>query len=275
MESGGQVEDSEVRSGEGYIEAGSGPAIVMLPGMEGSEWFWRFQLEALCDRYRVVSCRLAVRRPSPATTIGDYSAEVLRVMDSIGIEDAIVVGESIGGMVTQHLALEHPERVRAVVLCNTMDNPRRWGFGLNVFTLATLMHQLAFLPFLTDRRRKRLLMWVGRHRGFVMDPSPGNADLCDYLMEHGLECGGAAYVDRFIAGGRSWFTSRLHEISVPALVLRGTEDRLVTPDAALSLAGRIPGAELALIEGGGHCCPHTMPGPTTSAIEDWLARKRL
>jgi pimeloyl-ACP methyl ester carboxylesterase len=94
-------------------------------------------------------------------------------------------------------------------------------------------------------------------------------------MEHGLECGGAAYVDRVIAGGSAWFTDRLHEISIPALVLRGTEDRLVRPDAALELAGRIPGAEVALIDGGGHCCPHSMPGPTTRAIEEWLGRKGL
>ncbi len=269
------MEKVRMTSGRGYIESGAGPAIVMLPGMEGSKWFWRFQVEAFFERYRAVSLDLAVRKPAFSTKIGDYAREVLRMMDSLDIESAIIFGESIGGMVTQYLSLEHPERVRAIVLCNTMDNPRRWGFGPNMFTLATMVHQLAFLPFLSDSQRRSLLMWVGRHRGFVMDPSPGNADLTDYLMEHGLECGGAAYVDRVIAGGSAWFTDRLHEISIPALVLRGTEDRLVRPDAALELAGRIPGAEVALIDGGGHCCPHSMPGPTTRAIEEWLGRKGL
>jgi pimeloyl-ACP methyl ester carboxylesterase len=62
---------------------------------------------------------------------------------------------------------------------------------------------------------------------------------------------------------------------VPALVIRGTEDRLVGPEAIVELAGRIPGARLELIEGGGHCCSYTMPEETTAVIKDWLASTGL
>ncbi len=262
-----------MKSGDGYIEAGEGPPVVMIPGMEGSKWFWRFQVEALSGKYRAVSCDLPARRPSFSSRISDYADAILGIMDSLGIERAVIVGESMGGMVTQHIALEHPGRVSAIVLCNTMDQPRPPGFGLNMFTVATIAHQMAFLPFLSDERRRRLLMWVGRHRGFVMDPTPGNADLVDYIIEHGLECGGASYVDRMIAGGKASFTDRLHEIDVPALVLRGTEDRVVMPETILQLAGRIRGAEVALIEGGGHCCQHTMPDEVNAVLLEWLAGK--
>lgn len=264
-----------IMSGSGYLEAGEGPPVVMIPGMEGSKWFWRFQLEAFSPRYRAVSCDLPVRRPSLFSTISDYADSVLGVMDGLNIEKAVVVGESMGGMITQHMALEHPERVAAIVLCNTMDRPRPGGFGLNMYTLATIVHTFAFLPFLDDDQRKRLLMWVGKHRGFVMDPTPGNADLVDYITEHGLECGAASYLDRMIAGGKARYTERLGEISVPALVLRGTEDRVVMPETILELAGRIPGAEVALIHGGGHCCQHTMPDEVNAAILEWLSRKGL
>lgn len=256
-----------------YMEAGEGTPVVMLPGLEGSRYFWKRQVEDLGAKYRAISFDLPVRRPSLSRTVSDYAEEILRNMDGMGIDRAVVVGESTGGVIAQELATANPERVLAVVLCNTMDRPRRGGFGLNMFTLATVAHQFAFLPFLSEEQRRRLLSWVGRHRGFVMDPTPGNEDLIDYLFAHGLECGGGAYVDRIIALSRARYTSKLSDINVPALVLRGTEDRFVGPETALRLAGGIKGAEVALIEGGGHCCPHTMPGETSRAIMEFLERK--
>lgn len=258
-----------------HMESGEGIPVVMLPGLEGSKHFWRRQVEELGGRYRAVSFDLPVRRPGLSRTVSDYASEVLARMDGLGIDRAVFIGESTGGVITQEIALESPERVLAAVLCNTMDRPRRGGFGLNVFTFATLAQLLAFLPFLSDDRRKRILSWVGRHRGFVMDPTPGNEDLIDYLFAHGLECGGGAYVDRIIALSKARYTSRLAEIDAPVLVLRGTEDRLIGPETAVRLAGGIRGSEVALIEGGGHCCPHTMPAETSSAIMEWLERKGL
>lgn len=262
-----------MRFGPDFIDAGEGTALVMIPGMEGAREFWRFQQDEFADRYRVVAVSLARRTPSLSSTIDDYAADVLRIMDSLGIDEAVIVGESLGGVISQHIAINHPERVKGLVLCNTMDAPHRVGFGFNMFTLATLVHQLAFLPFLSNETRRRLLRWVGKHRGFIMDPSPGNEQLIDYLFAHGLECGGFSYLDRMIAGGKARYTERLGEISAPTLVLRGSEDRLVSADAVLEFLGRIPGAELAIIHGGGHCCQHTTPEPTNAALGEWLARK--
>lgn len=264
-------------AGEGitHIEAGSGTPMVLLPGLEGSRYFWSGLLGDLGERYRAVSFDLPVRRPGLSRRVSEYASEILERMDALGIDRAIVVGESTGGVITQEIALENPDRVMAAVLCNTMDRPDRMGFGLNMFTLATIVHQFAFLPFLSEQSRRRLLSWVGRHRGFVMDPTPGNEDLIDYLFAHGLECGGGAYLDRICALAKIRYTSRLGEIKVPVLVVRGTEDRLVSPETTVRLAGSIRGAEIALIEGGGHCCPCTMPSETARAIMEWLERNGL
>lgn len=262
--------EEHLEEGNGYVEAGSGTPVMMLPGMEGSKWFWRYQLEGLRARYRIIACDLPVRRPSLSSRMSDYADEVLRTMDMLGLERVVVAGESFGGMVAQELVTTHPQRVLALVLCNTMDRPRRGGFGLNMFTLATLIHQLAFLPFLTDRGRIRLLGWVGRHRGFVMDPSPGNLDLTRYILRYGTACGFGGYLDRMIAAGKISYADRLEDIGVPTLVLRGAEDRLVDADTALRYVSWIPGARVALIPGGGHCCQHTVPHATNRALDDFL-----
>ena len=265
-----------VTAGNNFIDAGSGTAVVMVPGMEGAKEFFQPQIDRMSGKYHIVACDLAVRKPSISTSIKDYAAEVLKTMDSLGIEKAVVLGESMGGMVVQEIATSHPERVLALVLVNTFDNARtRMGFGPNMFTLATLVHNLVFLPFLNDRMRFRLLMWVGRHRGFVLDPSPGNRDLVQYFFDHKPECGPGGFLDRFLACGRQWYTEKLKDIRVPTLVIRGTEDRLVSPEATVQFVGRIPGARLALVEGGGHCCSFTVPDVTTNAVLDWLSDSGL
>jgi len=253
-----------------HVEAGSGKPLVFIPGMEGAKEFWEPQLRGLSDAYRVVATSLPVWKPCLASAISDCAGSIISLMDELGLEKAVVVGESFGGMVTQELALSHPQRLAGIILCNTMDRPRRGGFGLNVFTLATFVHQFAFLPFLSMDQRRSLLRWVGRHRGFVLDPSPGNADLVEYLIRYGTACGPAAYLDRIIAGAKASFTSRLRQINVPALVLRGEEDRLVGAETIVQLAGKIPHADLVVIAGGGHCCTHTMPEASNAAMREWL-----
>jgi 3-oxoadipate enol-lactonase len=253
-----------------YEEAGEGNPIIFLPGMEGAKEFWKPQLEALSDEYRVITCNLPIHRPSLSRTLADFAAEYIDLMDSLGIEKAVIAGESFGGMVTQEIVIGYPQRVAAFILCNTMDRPRRGGFGLNMFTLASYVQQFAFIPFLTKQQRKRILMWVGKHRGFVLDPSPGNEALVEYIMRYGTACGAAAYLDRIIAGVKTKHTYKLRGIDVPALVVRGEEDLLVGAETIVQLAGRIPGAELALIEGGGHCCTYTVPEASNQAILNWL-----
>jgi pimeloyl-ACP methyl ester carboxylesterase len=258
-----------------YQEAGSGFPLLLLPGMEGTHQFWEYQLAGLSGSNRVIACELARFPFSLRRSIDDYARATIRRLDCLGVKRTVVMGESFGGMVSQHLAIYYPERVAALVLCNTMDRPRRGGFGFNPFTLATFVHNLAFLPGLTRVQRKTILNWVGHYRGFVMDPSPGNDDFCDYIMEYGTEHGAVAYLNRIIAGVRGNYTSRLKEIGVPTLVLRGTEDRLVGAETVLQLAGHIPGAQLVLVEGGGHCCTYTMPEESNRVIIAWLEGIKL
>jgi pimeloyl-ACP methyl ester carboxylesterase len=253
-----------------YKEAGEGNPVFFLPGMDGNKEFWDPQLEELSDEYRVIACSLPVCKPRLSRNISDFAAEYIDLMDSLEIEKAVIVGESYGGILTQELAINHPQRVAAIILCNTLDRVRRGGFGLNMFTLASFAQSIIFLPFLTNRQRKRILMWVGKHRGFVLDPSPGNEALVEYIMRYGTACGAAAYLDRMIAGVKIKHTYRLRGIEVPALVVRGEEDRLIGAETIVQLAGRIPGAELALIEVGGHCCTYTVPDASNQAILNWL-----
>ncbi|MFH1150812.1 MAG: alpha/beta hydrolase [Actinomycetota bacterium] len=256
----------------GYIDRGSGAPVVMLPGAEGCKEYWHFQVDALSPGYRAVAMDHVVRRPSFSSTMEDYARHVLETMDSLGIEKAVVVGESFGGMVTQQIAIDHPERTLAVALCNTLDRPRGDSIGFNLFTLSTLVAMSMNLPIIPLETRKRILMWAGKHSALVYDGTPGNADLVDYFTGCGLAQGYIAQVDRFFAIKNARFTERLREIRVPTLVMHGSEDRAATGNTAAEIAGRIPRAEIALIEGAGHCHHQTMPQETNAVLLEWLSR---
>lgn len=253
-----------------YLECGQGKPLVLLPGTEGAKEFWRFQWDDFGRAYRVVACSLPRLPLRPAHTTTDYAEAVLRLWDRLSVDRAAVIGESFGGMVALDLAIHHPDRVSALVLCNSVARFRWDNFGLNPFTLATAVHPFVFV--LPGAARKPVLRWVGRNRGFVMDPSPGNDNLADYLLEHALAHGLGCNLDRWFAASRSHPDRRLSEVRMPTLVVRGTEDRVVPDSAIRELLDGIPGAELALIHGGGHCCPHTVPEATNRAILEWLIR---
>jgi pimeloyl-ACP methyl ester carboxylesterase len=260
-------------SGPGYMEKGSGVPVVMLPGAEGCKEFWKFQVEALGPRYRAVATDLLVNRPSRSSCMAEYAAYTLGLMDTLGIDKAVIVGESFGGMVTQHIAINHPERTLAVVLCNTLDRPRGDAFGLNMFTLATLVAMVGNSPIIPRDIRKKVLMWAGKHRGLVYDATPRNAILADYFIDYGLEQGALAQLDRFVfAGRKANYTDRLCEIAVPTLVMHGSEDRVSTDRTTREISSRIPGSEVAVIQGGGHCHQQTMPDETNEALLEWLDR---
>ncbi|MBF0225878.1 MAG: alpha/beta hydrolase [Desulfobacterales bacterium] len=254
-----------------YIEVGSGKTVLFLPGLEGAKEFWKYQIDDFSKKYHTVSCGYIRKIPRLSSNVAEYVSDVIDLMDFLNIEKAAVIAESFGGMVAQELTLQYPSRVDALVLCNTFDKARYKNFGINMFTIATFLHPFAFgIP----RRsfKKGFLNWVGKYRGFVMDPSEGNDNLSDYVLDYGLHPGFLGYIHRILAGLKGNYASKLSEIKTPALIVRGVEDRVVDDGTILGLVGRIKGAELALIDGGGHCCQYTLPEKTNTAILDWLER---
>lgn len=240
----------------------------MIPGLEGNKEFWRNQVGAFSARYRVVASGLLKRQPSSQSSVIVHAGDVVRLLDHLSLDRVALVGQSFGGMVAQEVAIHHPDRVAALVLCNTTDRPDRGRLGMNLFTLATFAHPLVFA--LPRSRHKPYLRWVGKHRGFVMDPSPGNDQLAEYVVEWGLRHGLGPNLERAVAGIRARTTERLSRIRSPTLVLRGSEDWIISPRTTGRLVERISGARLAVVEGGGHCCPYTMPGETNRRIMEFL-----
>ncbi len=103
-----------------YTDQGKGePAMVLIHGWGGNHKFWREQVPALAKHHRVIAIDLIGHgqsdKPQAAYSLDYLARSVLAVMDAAKVKDAVIMGHSLGAAVARRIALEHPERVRAVI----------------------------------------------------------------------------------------------------------------------------------------------------------------
>lgn len=198
------------------------------------------------------SDRVTVGPPGARTpyTIHDMAADAVAVLDAVGWERANVLGQSMGGMIAQQLAIDHPERVSGLIpLMSSSGEP---GFGR-----PTAEARDALLQTAPQERRAWLEHRVESERVWA---SPGLAS-DEWLLakgramwDHGVDSRGSLRQFRAIRAAGSRDESLAH-LTVPTLVLHGSADVLIAPDGGRHLAEVIPGARYHEIEGLGHDLP--------------------
>jgi len=254
-----------------WHEYGEGDPILMIMGFMGSGRAWYRLLPHLAGPSSP-SPRRAVTmdnrgtgesdRPLGLWTMDDLAGDALAVMDAAGLESAHVVGASMGGMIAQHLALDHPERVRSLTLACT--HPGGQPGGLPWRMLASLALRPLFGPERTFPLVAPLLYSERtrtRHRDRLAE------DL--YMRFQDSTPAGTAPAQAAAIFGHDT-RARLRELSMPVLVVHGAEDALVPPSAAEELARLIPDARLEIIPRCGHILTTDAEEESAAAILGFL-----
>lgn len=194
----------------------------------------------------------ANRAPPVPYTLDDMADDAAGLLDALSIDKAHVVGASMGGMIAQRLAYNHPQRV--LTLTSVMA-----GGGKAGFPLIAKPDALAGIPppgppadtaAYIRREVKSMLTLSGR--AYPMDSlrlqASVEGDVRRSYYPEGLVRQGAASLAGFYAGREG----QLRTIRVPTLVIHGSDDPLVTPEAGRDVASAVPNARFVLIEGMGH-----------------------
>lgn len=244
------------------VERGDGRPLVLLHGITLSSLTWHYQLQDLADSFRVLAVD---HRGHGSSKPGDGGWELSRLaldvrelLEDLDLRDAIVVGHSMGGMVTLQFALDHPdalhERVAGIVLMSTSGTPvhrlTAWKALTDVVT-PSVKRGLA----LGDRLPGGLfpasdLSYLVFRVGMGKDASPDHVEL-----NRVMTASTPVSVWSELMSGVVGFDvrDRFHEIDVPALVLVGTRDVLTPPAAARAMVAGLPGARpLVGFPGAGH-----------------------
>jgi len=252
-----------------YVEHGVGGAgpVVLLHGFPLNGAMWDDVIPALADRYHLIVPDLrghgATEAPDGPYQTVDYAADVLALLDRLGVDRAAVVGLSMGGYIAIQLMTRTSERLRAVVLADTMgrgDGEERKAAradqaevirsdGLAPFAEMVLPRMFAASVF---ERRPAL---VERFRQTIVSQRP-------HAVVAALQ-GLAARPDMLDA---------LAKVDLPTLVLVGAEDAATTPDDSRELASVIRGSELVVLQGVGHMSCWEDPAAFNAAVRSFLDR---
>jgi pimeloyl-ACP methyl ester carboxylesterase len=203
-------------------------------------------------------------------TLRDMADDAAGLLRAVDLAPAHVIGASMGGMIAQTLAANHPEMVRSLV--SIMSNTGRLTAGqprlrtYPVFLRPTPPGRAEFIAHV-----ERLFTRIGS-RAYPADVDDLR-DLISRSYDRDHDPGGLGrQLAAIIASGNR--TAELHRIAAPTLVIHGTADPLVAPSGGRATARAIPRAKLMLINGMGHDLPRAVWPQIIEGIVENAARAR-
>jgi 3-oxoadipate enol-lactonase len=258
-----------------YEETGQGTPVLFVHEFAGDHRSWEPQMRELGKRYRCIAYAARGYRPSDVPTDkGAYTYQhVMRdcvaVLDHLRIDKAHIVGLSMGGYTTLQVALNHPARVRSMVLAGTGSGSER------AFTEEFHKNSRE----LANKFEREGSVAVAESYGFgpsrvpflIKDPR-GFAEFSRMLSEHDAQ--GSAHTSRGFQGGRPSlydFEAGIRALKIPALIVVGDEDdHCIEP--SLFLKSAIATSGLVVFPKTGHVVNLEEPGLFNQVVGDFLAR---
>ena len=235
------------------------PVVVLGHGAGGNHAIWYQQVPEFARDYFVITWDqrgfgLSTNHNGHANP-RTATADLLAILDHLGVERAHVVGQSLGGWAALGLAVGHTDRVRSLVLADTIGGiaiPEWWKAAVQAQREGPFNH-----PALSDR--------------FCRD-NPERAHL--YLQIGGLKRAPNADQLAVLRGLRdvTFGDDELGGYDVPTLFIVGTEDEIFSPATIAAAAARLPGAQVEQIEGAGHSPYFEQPAAWNALVLDFLTR---
>lgn len=253
------------------FDQGSGPAVVVIPGVQG-RWEWaRPALRQLASRCRTISYSLCGDIGSgqllrQGGALDDYLQQLDRVLDAAGIERAAVCGVSFGGVVAVHYAATRPQRVSALILASTpgpgwQPNPQQARWIARPWRSAP-----AFV--LTSPLR----LWPELSAAF-----PALGERLGFMARQGVRCLASPMIPPLVAA-RTRAAAAIdleaagRGVTAPTLIVSGEEelDRVVPVPTTRAYASIIPGAEYRVVRRTGHLGLLTQPSVFAEIVSGFV-----
>ena len=262
-----------------YLEAGSGPALLLLHGHEQSATSWRWVLPALARTHRVLALSLPGQGDSDQKVGGyapgaDLAPLVAGFLDALEVGSLHVAGNSAGGAVAVRLALAEPRRLLTLTLVASAGLGSFVNPLLAFATLPVIGELAIMLSRVPGGDVQRTCMSTA-----MLFAQPWRAPVEFLTEQHALgrrpgqlEASTAMARALFDANGqREVLLDRLHNLAMPTLVIWGTCDYVVPAFQARAAVDRLPNGRLALLAGCGHL-PHVeRPTRFAAVLGRWLA----
>jgi len=234
-----------------YEVKGQGEPLVLLHGLGSSCRDWEFQVDALGARFQLIipdqrGFGQSSKPPGPYT-VSQYADDLLALLDHLGIQKTHLLGYSMGGAAAFQFAVDHPERLRRLIIANSTPDFSldHWRKRLELRVRQTVIRMLG-VPTLAQLIAKRLF------------PDPGQEELRAMTIERY----GANVKHAYLAaldGLAGWSVAdRIEHLTLPTLVLAAEHDYTPLAEKEAYVA-KMPDARLVEIKGSRHGTPMDQP----------------
>lgn len=245
-------------------DEGDGPAVLLLHMVGGSHTIWNAAIPELAKEYRVLAPDLrghgrTVAPPGSLYTFDELEGDLVRLLDARSVESTFVVGLSGGALLALRLTLDHPERVRGLVMVSgaaytdnhTRSISQRWAQTLKQEGRDAFGLRLLKDLYYPD--------WIEEHLDFA-DTVRETVEKQDFgPAEHW-----AAAMEKFDE------RNRIASVRVPTLIVQAMDDQVVDASHGRILRQSIPGSQIRILPQTGHMIPIERPAETLEAISGFL-----
>lgn len=200
--------------------------------------------------------------PPVPYTLSDMAADAVGLLDHLGVERAHILGASMGGMIAQVFAIEHPQRTLSLISVMSVTGEPEYGQSTPEALEALLT------PPPTDREGyiKYSPTWQVFHsKKYRSDENSYAAAARDYDRMFYPQGAPRQLAAIYATGSRA---EALQKLNVPTLVIHGVDDTLLTPSGGQRTAELIPNAKLLMIEDMGHDLPRPLWPTFVSAVTE-------
>jgi pimeloyl-ACP methyl ester carboxylesterase len=200
----------------------------------------------------IMAAMMETEMPPVPYTLSDMAADAMQVLDHLNIERAHIMGASMGGMIAQTVAIEHPHRVKTLI--SVMSQPGE----LTVGQPTQEAMELIVTPAPSDRDEyiafaPKWQLWQSKK--YRSDEVSRRNAIRDFDRSNYPEGGPRQMAAIYASGSRA---EGLQKLEVPTLVIHGTDDQLITPSGGERTAELIPNSTLLMVDDMGHDMPQPL-----------------
>jgi len=248
---------------------GEGLPVLLCHGAGSNAATWWQQLPAFAPRHRCITldirCFGRSRAPLDTFTVPTLVADALAVLDAAGARRAVIVGQSLGGMIGLQLALRHPQRVAAFVACDSslaIDHP---------VLLETLKNR-ALTHAAVSIEQRSLGRWFLEHRPALAALYAQINHFNPSTYEQSPQAWGAALA-RLHEPASLVPMQDLRRVACPTLLVVGREDPIVPVGIVREVSAMIAGSEVVVVDDAGHSAYFEKADEVNRAVLDFIARR--
>ncbi|MBZ5535096.1 MAG: alpha/beta hydrolase [Acidobacteriia bacterium] len=251
-----------------YEEHGEGQPLLLIQGLSYATPMWYWQVAGLMDSFRVITFDNRgsgqSAKPDIPYSMKMFADDAVSLLDALKISQVSVLGISMGGIIAQEVALSYPGRVTHLILCSTLFG----GSTASQPDTETLAYLAEYQESVSDEL-SRLEIAYGTAPGFGERHPDRVAALVEFKRQSRPPR--FAYFRQLMSAMGYVSETRLPSLSIPTLIIAGSEDRIIPPDNSRRLHQIIPNSKIKVFDNAGHHVHIEYPEEFNQAVIEFLS----